>query len=71
MRKSLIILLLSVLVLSGCVHHSPYTSEYYFQAMGDEGELVVTLDAESIKDSSLDVESNVILDRSERISVPQ
>ena len=69
MRKSLIILLLSALVLSGCVHHSPYTSEYYFQAMGDEGELVVTLDAESIKDSSLDVESNVILDRSERISV--
>jgi len=32
------------LVTTGCVHRTPFTDEYYFQAMGDPTELVVTLD---------------------------
>jgi hypothetical protein len=31
-------------VSTGCVHRTPFTEEYYFQAMGDPAELVVTLD---------------------------
>ena len=31
------------MVASGCVHRTPFTEEYYFQAMGDPAELVVTL----------------------------
>lgn len=32
------------MVTTGCVHRTPFTDEYYFQAMGDPTELVVTLD---------------------------
>jgi len=32
------------MVATGCVHRTPFTDEYYFQAMGDPTELVVTLD---------------------------
>ena len=68
MRKYLAVIA-SVLILSGCVHHSPFLSEYYFQAMGDDGELVMTMDASSLKESSLSIPSNEILDRSDRISI--
>ena len=68
MRKYLAVIA-SVLILSGCVHHSPFLSEYYFQAMGDDGELVMTMDASSLKESSLCIPSNEILDRSDRISI--
>lgn len=69
MRRYLFLTVISILVLSGCVHHSPFLSEYYFQAMGDAGELVMTMDASSLKESSLDIPENAILERSERISV--
>jgi len=33
--------------LTSCVHKSPFSKEYYFQAMGDPGEIVVTVDTSS------------------------
>ncbi len=35
---------LLMLFLSSCVHRTPFREEYYFQAMGDPAELVVTMD---------------------------
>lgn len=70
MRKILYLLVLSLLFIS-CVHKTPYQEEYYFQAMGDSSEIVVTADVNKIKDSSLDVlpEDNIVIDRSDRITV--
>lgn len=69
MRRKVLLAFAAALMITGCVHHSPFLSEYYFQAMGDDGELVMTLDAEALKNSSVSIPSNEILDRSERISV--
>lgn len=69
MRRKVLLAFVAALMITGCVHHSPFLSEYYFQAMGDDGELVMTLDAEALKNSSVSIPSNEILDRSERISV--
>lgn len=69
MRRKVLLAFAAALMFTGCVHHSPFLSEYYFQAMGDDGELVMTLDAEALKNSSVSIPSNEILDRSERISV--
>ena len=45
------VLLYSVvlLLLTSCVHHSPYREEYYFQAMGEDSEIVFTADAVRMK----------------------
>ena len=42
-RKLLSIAMLAM-VLASCVHESPFRSEYYFQAMGRSGEIVITAD---------------------------
>lgn len=49
MKKLLPVTLLVVLLLTGCVHHSPFTEEYLFQAMGADGEIVVTADVAALK----------------------
>lgn len=69
MRRKVLLAFAAALMITGCVHHSPFLSEYYFQAMGDDGELVMTVDADALKKSSVSIPSNEILDRSERISV--
>ena len=55
MRKSVLLLLPLILLvlLTGCVHNSPFTDsgEYFFQAMGKDGEIVVTADTERLKES--------------------
>lgn len=43
MTVVLCVLLLLALI-SGCVHKTPFQKEYYFQAMGDPSEIVVTVD---------------------------
>ncbi len=67
------ILIISVLF-SSCVHHSPFEEEYYFQAMGESSELVVTTDVNKLEESSLNVlpDSGIgkpLVDRADRISV--
>ena len=70
MKKALILFALALLFCS-CVHKTPYKEEYYFQAMGDSSEIVVTADVEKLKESSLDVlgEGNIITERADRITV--
>ena len=70
-------LLASVLVLSGCVHESPFTGDsgYFFQAMGRDSEIVLTADTGRVKEempSMLATGSSVmdeLFDRSTRVSV--
>ncbi len=63
------------LLLSSCVHHSPFREEYYFQALGREGEVVVTADGESIKKGDADeivssgVKDNAIVKKADRITI--
>lgn len=44
MMKKLLSIALIALILASCVHESPFRSEYYFQAMGRSGEIVITVD---------------------------
>ena len=41
---------LALIVLTGCVHHTPYTEEYYFQSLGEPSEIVVTADLDKMKE---------------------
>lgn len=74
MRKIFPVLIL-VLVLTGCVHHTPFVDEYFYQALGEEGEIVMTGDMERIKSGEMDeivdesVKSNILVKRATRISV--
>ena len=38
-----------VLVGTSCVHHYPYEPDYWFQAIGDDGEYVLTADVEKLR----------------------
>ena len=38
-----------VLVGTSCVHHYPYEPDYWFQAIGDDGEYVLTADVERLR----------------------
>ena len=77
MKKSILSLLVVVFVLVGtsCVHHYPYEPDYWFQALGNEGEYVLTADVERLKngeggevvDPSLF--SNPVADKASRISL--
>ena len=51
MKKSILSLLVVVFVLVGtsCVHHYPYEPDYWFQAIGDDGEYVLTADVERLR----------------------
>lgn len=74
MKKGLLLLLIALIVLTGCTHKSPYVSPYYFQAMGDEGEIVITLDANKIKSESPSLLEDmnlpsIITDRTDRVSL--
>jgi len=75
MKKSIFpILLVAIMVLSSCVHHTPFKEEYYFQAMGESSELVLTADVDKLRNSSLDVLPDTgigktLFDRAERVSI--
>ncbi len=69
----LIISTLMLFLLSSCVHQSPYKDEYYYQALGGPGEVVVTIDAPRAS-SVIDLSQGAglpflsLLDRIDRIS---
>ena len=77
MKKIAFVLLVIVLMLVGtsCVHHYPYEPEYWFQALGDDGEYVLTADVsrlqngegKEIVDSS--ILSNPVSSKASRISL--
>ena len=77
MKKSILSLLVVVFVLVGtsCVHHYPYEPDYWFQALGNEGEYVLTADVERLKNGEggevLDPSlfSNPVADKASRISL--
>lgn len=70
-----ILTLAAILSLTGCVHHTPFEEEYFFQAMGKDGEIVITADTTKLKEKMPGVlaTGNGVLDdiiaRSERVSV--
>ena len=45
-----ILTLAAILTLTGCVHHTPFEEEYFFQAMGKDGEIVITADTTKLKE---------------------
>ena len=69
--KKLVVLALATLAITSCVH-SPFhgEEEYYFQAMGADSEIVVTVDAERAKvNETIGIEENTVTKRAERVSV--
>ena len=66
---------LALILLTGCVHHTPYSDEYYFQALGEPSEIVITADLDKLKEgrfSELIPSSGAVgyvMDRSERLSL--
>lgn len=74
-KRYFIVLLSLALVLSSCVHHTPFEEEYYFQALGESSELVVTADVKKVENSSLqevlptDGLGKTIVDRADRLNV--
>ena len=74
MKKIFLLLGAVALLLSSCAVQSPFGySEEYFQALGREGDIVVTMDVERTKDSQfasfLSSVPDIVLSRSERISI--
>ncbi len=73
--KKVFLVLISVLLVTSCAHRTPFVSEYFYQALGEEGEIVLTGDMERIKNGELDeivdesVKSNAIIKRATRISL--
>ncbi len=77
MKKSVfaLIVVLVIMVGTSCVHHYPYEPDYWFQALGNEGEYVLTADVERLKngeggevvDPSLF--SNPVAEKASRISL--
>lgn len=62
-----------LLLLTSCVHHSPYREEYYFQAMGEDSEIVFTADTDRMKAGGYligfdDPLLSELAERSERVS---
>ena len=70
MRKLLLSILIAVL-LSSCVYRSPFEDGELFSSMGGEGDLVVTVDLEKVREEGLSslIPQSVITDRSDRLSV--
>ena len=69
--KKLVVLVLAAFAITSCVH-SPFhgEEEYYFQAMGADSEIVVTVDAEKAKaNETIGIEENTVTKRAERVSV--
>ncbi len=77
MKRSLWFCLPLILILSGCVHNSPFvdSDEYFFQAMGKDSEIVITADTEKLKEKKpelFETGSGVLdemFDRSTRFSI--
>lgn len=75
MKRVLLPFLFVLLLFSSCVHHTPFVEEYYFQALGENGEIVVTCDAEKIKSGELDgivsesLSSGSLMKKAERITL--
>lgn len=67
--KKIAFLIFLVLIITGCVHHSPFDSEYFFQAMGKEAEVVVTVDASALKEEKSELNENAVFARTDRVSV--
>lgn len=72
--KKLLLLAVAALMLVSCTVQSPFTaSEEYFQALGEEGTIVVTAEVERVKDgpfsSLLASVDDSILSRSQRLSL--
>ncbi len=73
MRRVLLSILLVLIFLTGCVHHSPYRDEYFFQAMGEDSEVVFTADTTRMKSGGYligfdDPLLDELLERSERVN---
>lgn len=76
MKKNYLpLLLLTIFILSSCVHKTPFVDEYYFQALGEEGEIVVTADVTRIKEGELDsiidpeIKNNSVVKKATRVSL--
>lgn len=64
----------ALMVLASCAHRSPFQDEYYFQAMGEDGEIVITADANALRSSSMGIlpaegAAGTLASKAERISV--
>ncbi len=74
MKKILFPALLLVFFLTGCVHKTPFTSEYFYQALGEKGEIVMTADMERVKSGELDeivdesVKTSMMVKKATRLS---
>ena len=72
--KKVLLSVLTLVLLTGCVHHTPFTTEYFYQALGESGEIVMTADTERIKEGELDgvvddsLKDNTVVKKSSRIS---
>ena len=77
MKKIAFVLLVIVLMLVGtsCVHHYPYEPEYWFQALGDDGEYVLTADVSRLQNGEgkeivdPSILSNPVQSKASRISL--
>lgn len=76
MRKLTLPLSLFIVLLSlvSCAHKSPIKEGYYFQALGEEGDIVVTFDVERAREERLGLVdeslfSSPILSRTDRASI--
>lgn len=74
MKRILPVAIFAIL-LTGCVHQSPFQQEYYFQAMGADSEIVVTADLEQVKAVNPEIIGSTdgllreLVDRAERFSI--
>lgn len=74
MKKVFPVLLVLVAFLAlSCSHiHSPYQEEYFFQALGENGELVLTADVEKLRGGELGTllpEDDSVINRTERVNL--
>ena len=77
MKKIAFVLLVIVLMLVGtsCVHHYPYEPEYWFQALGEDGEYVLTADVTRLQNGEgkeivdPSILSNPVASKASRISL--
>lgn len=74
MKKIFLLCFVFILLLASCTHHSPFVNEYYFQAMGEEGEYVFTADGNKVREGELDdildssIKDNYIVKKTDRLS---
>lgn len=77
MKKIAFVLLVIIVMLVGtsCVHHYPYEPEYWFQALGDDGEYVLTADVSRLQNGEgkeivdPSILSNPVSSKASRISL--